>query len=204
MSWGGKRRQLIEEAAFTAGLKSRMTLMTTVFAGAVIIATGCFGYLMITANDTSVSVGRIDERLKAVESSLGEIKSSLGSLQDSANATQADLGKIKHALEIASVEPAPGNGNMVTAAPCEDAFKGWSGVLVKDSGRLFDTWSDAMVFPISNVLLFRPREVRETEMWCCNCGCVTFYLYDDGNVQCAACKSYSNEQACYYREDGVA
>ena len=37
------------------------------------------------------------------------------------------------------------------------------------------------------------RDARnEPEMWCCDCGCVTFYHWSNGAIQCADCKVVQN------------
>ncbi|MEO8420619.1 MAG: hypothetical protein ABI457_05450 [Hyphomicrobium sp.] len=35
-------------------------------------------------------------------------------------------------------------------------------------------------------------EQHEPEMWCCECGCITFYQWSSGAIQCAACKVVQN------------
>ena len=36
------------------------------------------------------------------------------------------------------------------------------------------------------------------EVWCCiNCGYSDFWLYADGSVECAECKSISSEMHCF-------
>ena len=32
----------------------------------------------------------------------------------------------------------------------------------------------------------------EPQLWCCDCGCVTFYHWSSGAVQCADCKIVQN------------
>ena len=36
------------------------------------------------------------------------------------------------------------------------------------------------------------EEEREPQMWCCDCGCITFYHWSNGAVQCADCKTVQN------------
>jgi hypothetical protein len=36
------------------------------------------------------------------------------------------------------------------------------------------------------------NEQHEPEMWCCECGCITFYQWSSGAIQCAACKVVQN------------
>ncbi|MDH4982469.1 hypothetical protein [Hyphomicrobium sp. D-2] len=36
------------------------------------------------------------------------------------------------------------------------------------------------------------KEQHEPEMWCCDCGCITFYQWSTGAIQCAACKVVQN------------
>ncbi|CAN1723119.1 GATA-type domain-containing protein [Hyphomicrobium sp. 1Nfss2.1] len=36
------------------------------------------------------------------------------------------------------------------------------------------------------------HEQHEPEMWCCECGCITFYQWSTGAIQCAACKVVQN------------
>jgi hypothetical protein len=38
----------------------------------------------------------------------------------------------------------------------------------------------------------RSQDHREPEMWCCDCGCITFYQWSNGAVQCADCKTVQN------------
>ena len=46
---------------------------------------------------------------------------------------------------------------------------------------------------MTNVIRFKPRTPTpaDQEIWCGDCGCLTFYLYSDGRVQCAQCKDES-------------
>jgi len=38
----------------------------------------------------------------------------------------------------------------------------------------------------------KPIEQHEPEIWCCECGCITFYRWSTGAMQCAACKVVQN------------
>ena len=44
------------------------------------------------------------------------------------------------------------------------------------------------------------REDAEPELWQCNCGCLTFRLYSNGNVECPKCDTVSVEKRCFWRD----
>jgi len=79
--------------AFT-GVQRQLTLMTSVFAGSVLIELGVLGVLYNKAGGLSDTVNRIDARLENIEKLLAETRFS-------SQRTLEDLGRIKGALKIA-------------------------------------------------------------------------------------------------------
>ena len=48
--------------------------------------------------------------------------------------------------------------------------------------------------PLLNIIAFKPRPSAPAplQQWLCNCGCLTFYAYDDGRLICAQCKTHQS------------
>lgn len=48
-----------------------------------------------------------------------------------------------------------------------------------------------------NVIQLKPRplEKKEPMQWLCNCGCLSFYVYEDGSMVCALCKTRQTHSA---------
>jgi len=47
--------------------------------------------------------------------------------------------------------------------------------------------------PPLNVLKFVGDEPEERSIYACDCGCVSFRLFDSGDVQCAKCGQWMDE-----------
>jgi len=41
---------------------------------------------------------------------------------------------------------------------------------------------------------FRPKEKSKPKVWQCDCGCENFWLYEDGQIECAECNTFHHSQ----------
>lgn len=55
---------------------------------------------------------------------------------------------------------------------------------------------------MADIVQFKPKGPPPAAVWSCDCGCVTFYLFDSGAVQCAQCKSFQWHDAGGWNPDG--
>ena len=63
------------------GIRDQLSMMQKVFWGAAGVPVLSFGYLFVTTTTTSNVVARLDERIKAAETDLGEIKSDIRAMR---------------------------------------------------------------------------------------------------------------------------
>ncbi len=80
------------------GIADHFSLMQTVFFIAAAVSVACFGYLFYTTTNTSVTVGRVGERLKIVEREVGDIKKGIGDIGTNMATMQEDMGAIKKGM----------------------------------------------------------------------------------------------------------
>ena len=60
---------------------------------------------------------------------------------------------------------------------------------------------------MATVVTFRTKEKPRPRIWKCDCGCEVYWLYEDGQVECAECNTFHDAVTGYWQlidPDGAA